>query len=135
MRTAVTLLWIALTPAAVAGSAVLVAKALRDVRRRLAPARPQPAGPPLEQVAADLRRLMAEHETVCHSPRLPAKGRRLIALRGAITDRAVEAARAVGVDPPERTDRAALPVEPLRSLLLELVRSGVVLPGAERFGR
>ena len=114
MRTAVTLLWIALTPTAVAGAVVLAARAAREARRRMTPSRPQPAGPPLEQVAADLRRLLAEPEAVASSRQLPARGRRLVALEGAITDRAVEAARAVGVEPPSRAGREPLRVEPLR---------------------
>ena len=135
MQTIVTLLWIALTPTAVAGAAVLLPRALRAVRRRLASPPPLPAGPPLEQVAADLRRLLAEHRRVARSPQLPARGRRLVALEAALTDRAVDAARALEVEVPPRPARGPLPEAALRALLLELAGSGVVLPDVESFGR
>jgi hypothetical protein len=134
MQTVVTLLWIALTPTAVAGAAVLLPRAVRAARRRLARQSPQPAGPPLEQVAADLRRLLAEHGRVVRTPQLPARGRRLGVLEAALTDRALDAARALGLEVPARAGGSALPVAELRRLLLDLARSGVVLPEVERFG-
>ncbi len=135
MQTVVTLLWIALTPTAVAGAAVLLPRAVRAARRRLAEQQPLPAGPPLERVAADLRRLLAEHRRVVATPRLPARGRRLQALEAALTDRAVDAARALELEVPTRPPGGALPVPALRALLDDLARSGVVLPDVERFGR
>jgi hypothetical protein len=135
MQTVVTLLWIALTPTAVAGAAVLLPGAVRAVRRRLTPPPPVPAGPPLEQLAADLRRLLAEHRRVAGCPQLPARGRRFAALEAALTDRAVDAARALELDMPPRPAGRPLPVPALRALLGDLARSGVVLPDVERFGR
>jgi hypothetical protein len=135
MQTAVTLLWIALTPSAVAGAVVLLPRVVRAVHRRMAARPPVPAGPPLEQVAADLRRLLSEHRRVARSPQLPARGRRLRALEAALTDRALDAARALGLEPPATPARGALPVPALRSLLEDLARSGVVLPDVEHFGR
>ena len=134
MDTVTTLLWIALTPTAVAGAAVLLPRAVRAVRRRLVRERPQPAGPPLEQVAADLRRLLAEHRRVTRSPQLPARGRRLGALEAALTDRALDAARALEVELPSPPAGGALPVGALRALLVDLSRAGVVLPDVEQFG-
>ena len=135
MQTVVTLLWIALTPAAVAGAAVLVPRAVRAVRRRMRAQPPVPAGPPLELIAADLRRLLAEHRRIVRSPQLPARGRRLVALEAALTDRALDAARALELELPERPSGGALPLPALRALLDDLARSGVVLPDVERFGR
>jgi hypothetical protein len=135
MQTLTALLWIALTPTAVAGAAVLLPRAVRALRRRLASGPPQPAGPPLEQVAADLRRLLAEHRRVARSPQLPARGRRLQALEAALTDRALDAARALELEAPERPVHGALALAALRALLVDLARSGVVLPDVERFGR
>ena len=135
MQTAFTLLVIALTPSAVAGAALLLPRLVRAVRRRLAASRPLPAGPPLEQVAADLRRLLVEHRRVVRSPQLPARGRRLTALEAALTDRAVDAARALDLEVPARPADGVLPVPVLRSLLGDLARSGVVLPDVDRFGR
>jgi hypothetical protein len=130
-----TVLVIALTPSAIAGAAVLLPRGVRAVRRRIAAGRPLPAGPPLEQVASDLRRLLAEHGRVVRSPQLPARGRRLAALEAALTDCAADAARALEVQVPERRPGAALPVPALQALLLDLARSGVVLPDVDRFGR
>ena len=134
MRMAVTLAVIAVTPTAVAAAAVLLPRAVRAVRRRLSPPPQVPAGPPLEQVAADLRRLLAEHVHLTRSPHLAARGRRLVALEQALTDRALDACRALDLPHPARPAGAALPTPALRQLLLELAASGVVLPGVERFG-
>jgi hypothetical protein len=135
MQMALTLLLIAVTPTAVAGAVVLLPRAVRAARRRMRTARPAPAGPPLEQVAADLRRLLAEHRRVARTPQLPARGKRFAALEAALTDRAVEAARALELTVPEHPARSALAEPALRALLFELARSGVVLPDVEQFGR
>ena len=135
MQTAIALLWIALTPTAVAGAALLLPRAVRALQRRLAARPPVPAGPPLEQVAADLRRLLAEHRRVSRTPQLPARGRRFMALEAALTDRAVDAARALELQVPPHPAGTALPTAALRTLLEDLARSGLVLPDVERFGR
>jgi hypothetical protein len=135
MSTIATVLVIALTPSAIAGAAVLLPRVVRAVARRAAVRRPLPAGPPLEQVAADLRRLLEEHGRVVRSLQLPARGRRLRALEAALTDCAVDAARALEVPVPECPPGAALPVPALRTLLGDLARSGVVLSDVDRFGR
>jgi len=135
VQTVVTLLVIALTPSAVAGAAVLLPRVVRAARRRMTAPRSLPAGPPLEQIAADLRRLLAEHRRVARSPTLPARGRRFAALEAALTDRALDAARALELEPPARPTTGALPVAALRSLLLQLAGSGVVLPDVEQFDR
>ena len=44
-------------------------------------------------------------------------------------------ARALGLAVPERPRGAALPEPALRALLVDLARSGMVLPGVEEFGR
>jgi hypothetical protein len=135
MRMVVTLLLIAVTPSAVAGAVVLLPRVVRAARRRLSTPAPQPAGPPLEQVAGDLRRLLAEHRRTARTPQLPARGRRFAALEAALTDRAIDAARALELAVPERSGGAALPEPALRDLLVDLARSGVVLPDVEQFGR
>jgi len=135
MQTVVTLLVIALTPSAVAGALVVLPRLVRALRRRTAPSAPRPAGPPLEQVAADLRRLLSEHRRIVRSPQMPARGRRLTALEAALSDRVVDAARALDLDVPPRPSDGVLPVPVLRSLLADLARSGVVLPDVDRFGR
>ena len=93
------------------------------------------AGPPLERISADLRRLTAEHAAVRSSASVAVRAHRLVALEGALTDRALEAARALDVPAPRERGRDPLPVQELRALLLRLVEAGMVLPDAERFAR
>jgi hypothetical protein len=135
MQTLQTLLVIALLPSALAGAAVLVPRVVRAAQRRRSAARPLPAGPPLEVVAADLRRLLAEHRRVVRSPQLPARGRRLVALEAALADRALDAARALELEAEPPQPGRAPTVAWLRGLLLDLARSGIVLPDVEGFGR
>lgn len=92
-------------------------------------------GPPLEQISADLRRLTAEHSAVRSSASVALRAHRLVALEGAVTDRALEAARALDVPAPAVAGRDPLPPGELRSLLLRLVEAGLVLPDAEHFNR
>lgn len=94
----------------------------------------QPGGPPLEQVAADLRRLLAEHEQLWGASDVVTRGGRLLVLEVALTDCALDAARALGLEAVLRADGAPLPRARLRSLLLELCACGMVLP-VERFAR
>jgi len=92
-------------------------------------------GPPLEQISADLRRLTAEHSAVRSSASVALGARRLVALEGALTDRALDAARALDVPAPRTCGRDPLPAPELRTLLMALVDAGLVLPDAERFHR
>lgn len=127
---------IAMVPSAVAAALLWLPRLVRALAA-LWPGQSHsamPAGPPLERTAADLRRLMAEHEKVRRSPELAVRARHLAALEGAITDCAVDAARALGLPAPERSGREALPRARLRRLLGDLVDAGLVLPAHERFG-
>ena len=135
--TAARLITILLAPTAVAGAVLWAPRVVRAALTALAgnDRAPSPAGPPLERTAADLRRLLAEHEQVRRADGVAVRAARLRALEGALTDCAVDAARALELDVPARPDRAALPREQLRLLLERLAASGVVLPGHERFGR
>lgn len=131
------LVTILLAPTAVAGAVLWLPRVVRALHRRVS--RPEdrmhPAGPPLERTAADLRRLLAEHEAVRRSPVVAVRATHLAALEGAITDCALDAARAVELEVPARTGRAPLPREQLRLLLQDLADAGLVLPAPERFGR
>ena len=93
------------------------------------------AGPPLERISADLRRLTAEHAAVRSSASVAVRAHRLVALEGALTDRALDAARALDVPTRSTSGRDPLPVEELRTLLLALVDAGLVLPDAARLNR
>lgn len=60
------------------------------------------AGPPIEQICADLHRINAEIAKVLADPRLPARYHRLLAASWAYDAALRDACRAVGVDPPQR---------------------------------
>jgi len=133
--TAARLVALLIAPSAVAGAvlgAVRCARAVGTWRRRTTP---MPAGPPLEQTAVALRRLLSEHERVRRSPDVAVRAARLRSLDGAITDCALDAARALGVPAPAHSGRQPLPREALRQLLADLAGAGLLLPGAEHFGR
>jgi hypothetical protein len=106
--------------------------------RRLAEARHpdtnlQPSHPPIEQLAADLRRLLRQHDAIRQAPGMAMRGRHLRALEGAITDCAVEAASALGLPYPDRPAHGALSRPQLRHLLDTLTSSGLTLPPATGF--
>lgn len=60
------------------------------------------AGPPIEQICADLHRINAEIAKVLADPRLPARYHRLLAASWAYDAALADACRAVGVEPPDR---------------------------------
>ncbi|GIF25872.1 hypothetical protein BJ973_003145 [Actinoplanes tereljensis] len=97
-----------------------VASAYWEARK---PPVPQPVGPPIEQLAADLRRLLRLHASMTASAHMAMRAHRLWAVEAAIAVRAVEAARALEL--PHR-----VPCSPgeLESLLRALTAAGLVLP-------
>ena len=83
-----------------------------------------PIGPPIEEIAYTLRRLLARHDRFARSNDSVLRVRRMSELEFAITWRATQAARALGVPEPVRpVDRAEL-----RLLLRTLAAAGLVLP-------
>ena len=124
--------FIMIVPALAFGAAVhlprLAAALARRMRGYEARRDLHPAGPPIEQLAVDLRRLVHEHETVRRSPGVAMRAHHLWALEGAITDCAMQAARALGVPAPERPVHGALARPELRRLLQALADAGLVLP-------
>ena len=103
---------------------------LRRMRRRRASkadAALTPPRPPIEHVAADLRRLLGRHEALMRSTEVAVRGQKRIALEAAISDCACEAAEALEVPCPARSGRAALPTAELRRLLHGLAASGLVI--------
>lgn len=83
-----------------------------------------PIGPPIEEIAAALRRLLARHDRFARSADAALRVRRMSELEVAITWRATQAARALGVpDPVRPVDKAEL-----RLLLRSLAAAGLVLP-------
>ena len=94
------------------------------------PEEPQPAGPPIEQLAADLRRLLRLHEATGRSAHIAMRAHRLWAVEAAIAVRAVEAARALDVPHREPETPGALNRDELVRLLQTLAAAGLVLPTA-----
>ena len=89
----------------------------------------RPSGPPIEQVAAELRRLLFKHHVVAT---LATTDTRFLgqvrAAEVAITERAVQAARALGVAHSEPPIYGAMKTDQLRDLLQALADAGLVLP-------
>ncbi|NMO53588.1 hypothetical protein HH310_20680 [Actinoplanes sp. TBRC 11911] len=96
----------------------------RDSRRQ--PLRP--LGPPIEQLAADLRRLLRLHGELTASAHLAMRAHRLWAVEAAIAARAVEAAKALDVPHRDPDVPGALSRDELITILRDLSRAGLVLP-------
>ncbi len=96
------------------------------------PQPPRPLGPPIEQLAADLRRLLRLHGSLTASAHLAMRAHRLWAVEAAIGLRAIEAARALDVPHREPADTGVLTCTLTRDELLELLTAlsaaGLVLP-------
>jgi hypothetical protein len=106
-------------------------RALRAVRRFLdqrAGSADRPAGPPIEQLAADLRRLLWRHESLRTATATAKRVGHLRALEAAIGDCAMDAARALGVPCRDRPPPGGLPTPELRRLLRALADAGLALP-------
>jgi hypothetical protein len=114
-----------LSPTLVIAAALYLPRALRRLRRALLP-EPVPPNPPIEDLAADLRRLLRRHEAVIRSADGTARAVHLRALEGAITDCATEAARALELPCPRRPRPLSTPDLP--QLLRALSGAGMVLP-------
>jgi hypothetical protein len=102
--------------------------AWRYLQEREAQAHPHPVGPPIEQLAADLRRLVRQHHAVTVAPDMIMRGHHLSAIEGAITVCAVKAAAALGVPHPAVPPHSALTAAQLAPLLRALADAGLVLP-------
>jgi hypothetical protein len=119
------------TPTLVAGSAIYGPKWCGALARHWSERRPQPPQPtglPIEQLAADLRRLLRLHSHLMVSAHLAMRAHRLWAVEAAIGVRAVEAARALGVPHREPDPPGALTLSELHDLLMALAAAGLALP-------
>jgi hypothetical protein len=125
------LLLLALTPTLV-GAAVITAPRWCAAIGRCLPERrsdgPAPVGLPIEQLAADLRRLLRLHDELTASAHLAMRAHRLWAIEAAIGVRAAEAAQALDVPHQEPTVVGGVDRAELRRLLLALADAGLVLP-------
>jgi hypothetical protein len=97
------------------------------LQRRQARRGPQPTGAPIEQIAADLRRLLAEHERLARSRAEWQKVHHLRACELALHDRAEEAAAALGL-PACRLAEPGWCTADLERRLWQLRVAGLVLP-------
>ena len=85
--------------------------------------------PPIEKLAADLRRLLWNHDKVPRSADVAMCAGRLRALEGAIAICATQAARSLDVPYPDPPKPGGLDQKPqLRLLLRALAAAGLVLP-------
>jgi hypothetical protein len=89
---------------------------------------PQPIGPPIEQLAVDLRRLLRLHATMTAGAHHAILANRLWAVEAAISVRAVEAAKALDVPHREPVKPETLSRDELAALLYALGDAGLVLP-------
>jgi hypothetical protein len=120
---------IMLTPTLAVGAAIYLPRVAKALWLRI---RPEDSlgvtGQPIEQIAADLQRLLLQHHELRHTPQAAMRGRRLRALEAAITDCAVEAAQALGVPAPAVPPHAGMRPAALSRLLHDLAAAGLVLP-------
>ena len=118
-----------LSPTLAFGAAIYLPRAGRALWRRVHPApEPVPSFPPIEQITADLHRLLHQHHALRHGADPTLRFRRLRAVEAAITDRALEAARALEVPVPAAPGRFGLRPPDLSKLLRDLADAGLVLP-------
>jgi hypothetical protein len=126
------ILMLVLAPALVAGAAVRAGRetsASREAGIGLPEQLvPHPTNPPIECIAADLRRLLRQHDIVLRSADMVMAARHLWALETAITHRAAQAARALEVPHPSPPEHRGLDRPQLRLLLRALAHQGLVIP-------
>ncbi|MEV6303599.1 hypothetical protein AB0M02_29605 [Actinoplanes sp. NPDC051861] len=123
-------LLIAALPVAVVAVAGLGPRWVAVARERRARRRAelQPLGPPIEKLAADLRRLLRLHGELTVSAHSAMCAHRVWAVEAAIGSRAIEAAAALGVPHPDRAQAASLTRTELSALLTAVAEQGLVLP-------
>jgi hypothetical protein len=97
-----------------------------DQRRQLRKG-PRPVGAPIEQLAADLRRLLREHDRLTWSKAEWQRAHHLRACELALHDRAEEAATALGLPAYEGT-AGGWSTADLGRRLRQLAEAGLVLP-------
>lgn len=122
---------IAATPTMLGAAVIYGPKWCMNLVHRLpdrAAKKPQPAGPPIQQLAADLRRLLRLHDELTASAHLAMRAHRLWSVEAAIGVRAVEAARALEVPHPEPAVPGDLSCAELQELLQSLAIAGLILP-------
>jgi hypothetical protein len=134
---AVHIVTLMLAPSLIVGAAVWLPRGYQLVDRLVREHRlgllMRPAGPPIEQIAADLRRMLRLHESLRRSNKVFRRAHHLRALEAAITECAADATRALGLPAPDNTSGEPLPVPELRVVLQSIADAGIVLPPLDRF--
>ncbi|WP_430789908.1 hypothetical protein [Actinoplanes sp. G11-F43] len=102
--------------------------AVSDRLRKPQPPEVSPYGPPIERLAADLRRLLRLHGELVASAQNSLCAQRVWAVEAAIGMRAVEAATALEVPHPHPDRAASLTRTEISALLTALAMAGLVLP-------
>jgi hypothetical protein len=117
-------------PTVAVGAAINLPRVIRAVRRVTASRRPQPvpAGPPIERVAADLRRLVVQYDETRGSRDVAMRAHHLTAIELAITDKAIQAAVALDVPRPVVPADGRLTHQQLARLLRRVHEAGMQLP-------
>jgi hypothetical protein len=105
----------------------VVPPARRVFGRRAQPSL-QPSNPPIEKIAADLRRMLWRHDRLARSTPVAMSSRQLRALEAAISTAAVQAARGLGVSHPDAPAFGGFDTAELRHLLRALTAEGLMLP-------
>lgn len=118
------------SPTVAIGAAIYLPRLVRAKVRAYQAGRERPSGPPIEQVAADLRRLLQRYQVLRRSPQVAMRAHHLWALEAAIADCAVTAAEALDVAHPPRRTHGRLPTPVLHHLLQDLTGAGLVIPSA-----
>ncbi|GAA3338214.1 hypothetical protein GCM10020358_17480 [Amorphoplanes nipponensis] len=121
--------FVLLLPTLAIGAAIYLPRAARALWRTLRPDPPStPTSPPIEQLAATLHRLLRQHHALRHSPDVALRARRLHGVEAAISDCALAAAAALGVQAPAAAGPTGLRPAALSRLLRDLAAAGLVLP-------
>jgi hypothetical protein len=124
---------IVLSPTLAVGAVVYAPRAIRAFRRALTTRRRdalRPDHPPIEQLAADLRRLLWRHDRLKRSSDVAMRVGHMHAVEAAVADCAFDAARALGIACPPRAAHTNVPTAELRRILRALAEAGLVLPPA-----
>lgn len=131
LATAGKLLLLSVAPTALGAAVLRTPRWCRAVARawpRPVDRHPPVAGPPIERLAADLRRLLRLHSELMNSAHLGIRAHRVWAVEAAIRVRAVEAARALDVPYRDGSSARGMPRTELCALLYALSDAGLVLP-------
>ncbi|MEV4642095.1 hypothetical protein AB0J80_32580 [Actinoplanes sp. NPDC049548] len=120
---------IMLSPTLAVGAAIYASRLARAVWERTRRTDElQSRSAPIEQLATDLRRLLHQHDALRAGTGPGLRHVRLRALEAAITDLAVQAARALGVPATAPPGHAGLRPAELSRLLHDLSDAGLMLP-------